>query len=347
MEEILNNPNLEYYRQKFAVVANGNYFSDGRDFIVKSIREFGFEAEGFDDFEGFREYNPTCVLVIGITTQPKPKDPSKIWVAFQTEQLYNEKTGGIHQTPWWLKKTVPYIKEYDIIVEHSYTNAETLEKILNKKRNRKTILVDPIFGAGDKFFDNSGEDEKEYDLFFVGWHSRLKNCLYSRRDVILNALAKKYKVYPPSNNLWGEKKQEAIRKSKICLNLHYEEARFMETGRLWDYFSNHAFVMSDRIYNSYPFVENEDYCSFFLTDIEKKIDYYLSHDEERKRIADNAFEKISRLSGDSQGIASLIDAVLLESDRRNYKKEVKIMKYRRRHQWIYDHLPKNIRDRIM
>ena len=345
MNGILKNPNFEYYRQKFAIVANGNYFSEGRDFIVKTIRSFGFEAEGFDNFESFREYDPTCVLVIGVTMQPKPNDKSKIWVAFQSEQLYNKKTGGIHQTPGWLKKTIPYIKKYDIIIDHSKTNAETLEKIINKNQ-KKNILVTPLFGVTTKAFDEI-DYEKEYDILFVGWHSRLKNCLYSRRDAILNALAEKYNVYPPSNNLWGEKKQEAIRKSKICLNLHYEEARFMETARLWDYFSNHAFVMSDRIYDPYPFVQDEDYCSFFLTDIEEKIDYYLAHDEERRKIADNAFKKVSELSDNTDAVSLLIDAVLLEADKRNYKNEVKISKYRRRHQWIYDHLPKNIRDRIM
>ena len=345
MNEILNNPNFEYYRQKFAVLANNNYFRGARDAWVKRLREFGFEAEGFEKFEDFKNYDPTCVIVIGINYFEKPKDRSKIWVAVQQEQFYHPKIGGVYEARLWFKRSLPYLKNYDIILDFSKTNVEVMEKC--RQLRKKNIIMHAPAGAGEFSICENPNAEKEYDLLFVGWHSRSKHMPYSRRYGILEPLLKKYNVYPLSNSLWGEKKQEAIRKSKICLNLHPEETRVMESSRFLDYFANHAFVMSDRIYDPAPFADGEDFVSFFLTDIEDKIDYYLSHEEERNRIADNAFEKVKKISFGKDAVALTLDAVLLEAEKRNYPKVMKQFNYRRRRQWIYDHLPKNIRDRIM
>ena len=345
MNEILKAPSFKYYKQRFAVVGNSKYFLSGRNVCIQHLRSRGFEAEGFDDFDAFCEYDPTCVIVLGITTQPKPNDKSKIWVAIQTEQFYHNKTGGIYKTPVWLKKSLPFLKKYDIIMDFSKTNVEVIEKTCNRF-GKKNVLFYPLF-FGCEFSISDVVEEKEYDILFVGWHSRIDGIPFNRRGLILESLQKKYKVYPPSNNLWGEKKLEAIRKSKICLNLHHEEARYTETMRLLDYFNNHAFVMSDRIYDSAPFVDGEDYISFFITELEKKIDYYLANDAERESIANHAFEKVKSLPDTTEAIDLLIDAVILEADKRNYPLEMKAWRRRLRRQWIYDHLPRSIRDRIM
>ena len=344
MNNIVKDRHFGYYHQKFAVVANNNYFRPGRDVWVKQLREFGFDAEAFESFEDFRTYDPTCVIVLGITNHPKPNDRSKIWVAIQTEQFYHRSTGGIHQTTQWLKKSLPYLKRYDIIMDFSKTNAESIAASCRSLR-KKNILVHPFCCLGEFPISNAAV-EKEYDLLFVGWHSRMQNCTYSRRDLILQELAKTYKIYPLSNELWGEEKLNAIKKSKICLNLHSEESRVMETARLLDYFSNHAFVLSDRIFDSSPFIDGEDYASFFLTDLSQKIDYYLSHEDEREKIAESAYQKVAQIDF-GKAAAMLVDAVLLEADRKGYKKEMRRYNRRRFRSWIYHHLPEKIRDKIM
>lgn len=346
MNNITNNQNLSYYNQRFAVVGNGNYFTPGREIWVNRIRSRGFEAKGFDDFESFKEYNPTCVIVFGITQHPKPNDRKKIWVAIQTEHFYHPKTGGIHHTPQWLKKSLPLLKAYDIIMDFSRTNIDAIERS-GKKLRKKNILLHPLCSLGEFSVCTNSAIEKEYDILFIGWHSRIAGSPYSRRGIILEELMKKYKLYPLSNDLWGEEKQKAIRQSKICLNLHYEESRFIEIERMLDYSANHAFIMSDRIFDSTPFVDGEDYVSFFLTDLEDRIDYYLSHDEERQKIADHAFQKVKQLSEDSGAVDLVLDAVLLEADRKNYPREMRSWRRRRLRYRIYKHLPEKIRDKIM
>ena len=149
--------------------------------------------------------------------------------------------------------------------------------------------------------------EQKYDLLFIGEATGVDG----RRERILNMLDRKYNLYPLKSNLWGEEKADAILNSKICLNLHFDNSLCCEYPRLGDYFANKKFVLSEKMYNFLPFIDGEDYVSFYEGQLCKTIDYYLANPNEAKLIASNAFDKFSKFSLDEK-VDMLLSPLILE-----------------------------------
>ena len=306
--ELLDDERFSYYRLKFALVSKSACFIVKRDFLLEKLKDAGFEAEIFDSFEAFAAFDPDCVVVFQPMDFPVPKDKSKIWVAFQAEQLYTRETGGEIFSKTHLKALKPYLKVYDIILDFSEENANLLRRYT---KARVELFCD--YARKRVCLSEELTNAPEYDILFIGNMPGVDG----RRQAIIDHLSKKYKVHPMAFDLWREKKVRAIKNSKICLNIHYEEARFEEQERFLDYIENHAFVLSEPMYNPI-FEDGKEYVSFYLSDLDKKIDYYLSHEDERQRIADRAYEHYEKLASEEseKSFHRFLDCVILESYRR-------------------------------
>jgi hypothetical protein len=153
-------------------------------------------------------------------------------------------------------------------------------------------------------------------LFFTGWATGIHN----RREEILKVLSNRYNIYPKYENLWGEEKEKAILSSKICLNIHFDNGLVFESPRMYEYLANKRFVLTEKISDSYPFIEGEDYESFYIHNMFQKIDYYLSHPQERNRIAKNGYNKISQYMLDDN-IGTILERFILEKWIRKSRKQ--------------------------
>ena len=294
----------DYYKQKIAVVGDSNYFIKYRDALAMCIREYGFDAKVYSEIRMALSDNPTCVIVICPQLFHKPpKRKDVFWVMVQTEQLFDK----IGQNHLFLKKNLirvkPYLAHYDLILETCYNNIEGLKKI--------TRTPVEFFSAGcyeKQVFNSNSVQNKDYDLIFIGD----RNGIFNRRKNLLEYLCKRYKVFPEVDGLWGDERDNAIAKCRIGINIHYEEGRYSDSMRLNMLIKNKCFVLSEPIDYPYPYVANEDYGEFILTNVCERIDYYLSHEEERKKIIEHAYNKYySKNMRDS--IKVLIDWIILKS----------------------------------
>lgn len=127
-------------------------------------------------------------------------------------------------------------------------------------------------------------------------------------------------MYPKYEKLWGEEKEQAIMSSKICLNIHFDNSLVYESPRMYEYLANKKFVLSEKISDSYPFIEGEDYESFYINNIVQKIEYYLVHPEERNRIAMNGYNKINHYLIDDN-IEVILERFILEKWIRKSKRQ--------------------------
>jgi len=138
------------------------------------------------------------------------------------------------------------------------------------------------------------ETEPEFDLLFLG---NLPGTA-ERRARMLEELSQRYRVYP-TTYAWGEKKTDAIRNSAICLNIHYYESGGFESPRIFDYLSQHAFVLSERSDECFPFTPAHDFADFVGREhLVQQIDHYLALPEERDRIRENGFRTASQYTFD-------------------------------------------------
>ena len=303
----------EYYKHKIAVVGKRNFFVDYRDSLVSSIRQYGFDATAYTEIDEALVDNPTCVVVINPLLYPRPNNKSIIWIMIQTEQLFHNDDNT--QQIFFegnVKRIKPYLSFYDLILEWDRINIMGLQKLTKTK-----VVYCPHYWYPSLDYNvcSDGIEDKKYDLLFIGNMPGVDN----RRQKLLDFLIERYKTFPIRNDLWGINKAKALASAKICLNIHFDESRYMESARLNDYFSNKCFVLSEPIRNPEPFIEGKDYIEFFWTNICNLIDYYLEHERERNAIAESAYRRIHEHTLlDSARV--LIDNLILESYNRYRKK---------------------------
>jgi len=320
MSSFLNHRFFSYYDLSFAVVGRNLYFARLKQDIVEFLKASGFPADQYESLDDVlcSEKNYNSIIVVNPLNFQLPKDRHRIWVAIQTEQIYSKIIGGGEYTKNnknWLRR---YLKNYDIVMDFSEVVAAEISKGFHGRVGVMKYSISSL--PSQEFFYS--EKNKKYDILFIGEIENVVGSLYSRRKLILDRLSRKYVLHPNADHLWGTEKEKAIEESRVCLNLHSEETRYYEIERLRDYASKGAFILSDRMFEDSPFQDGEDFISFFLGNLESKIDFYLEHAEEREKIAKNAFLKNYAMSLDNS-LGKMLDNILLESRERQQKEERK------------------------
>lgn len=298
---------------KVAVVGKGEYFVPYREALVEAIEEFGFEARGFDGFN--YEYCPDVFLVINPIQYMEEKlfKNDFIYAGIQTEQISNNEVYCINMGRRNYERLKPCLSTYDFIFEWS----PAAFRYLHQKH--KNVHFFPHCNFRSMQYHEKYENIKEsYEIFFTGWATGIDN----RRANLLNLLSKNFNMYPKYENLWGGEKEKAISASKICLNIHFDSGLVFESPRIYEYIANKRFVLTEKISDSYPFVEGEDYESFYIHNVLEKVDYYLSNNEARERIALNGYNKINKHML-TDNIHIILERLLLE---KSYRKTNRLSK---------------------
>ena len=306
---------FSYCNIRFAVILQEHPFcvNEGKQ-IAHHLKNKGFDVSVFSEFEAFAEniFNYDCAIVLNPVFQPAPLLKNNIiWVGIQTEQFCIEGYGGMYYK-WNTRMMKNKLPSYHIMYEFSHFNYQYLLNYCQENKIDTYIkFFEPICeGVSNKLsFENQ---HPKYDVFFVGY---IPDKL-DRRQLILDYLANHFNVFPNTSGLWKDDLQDAIFNSKVCLNLHSGETLAFELHRFETYFSAGSFVISENIEDSYPYIDGKDFVSSSLKELESKISYYLSHDNERNAIAKNAFERYSSLDT----FASKVDKIIKDVTIFNYER---------------------------
>lgn len=99
--------------------------------------------------------------------------------------------------------------------------------------------------------------------------------------------------YMGSVDYWSEM-PKVFRESKINLNFTIPNIKSGIPLRVWDVLGSGGFLLTNyQAEIPYYFTEGEDLVCFDgVEDMREKVAYYLAHEEERKRIADNGYRKV-------------------------------------------------------
>ena len=299
--------------EKVIIVSESNYF----EILSKSIEKY-FISKGFitEITNKIVSQKNSIVIIINPIRQFSrrfSKTKNTLYCALQTEQIYNPYDLGFNffyrfNTRFSMKKI---LNCFDIIYDFSINNAKYLSQKFKKYRYFH-------YGHSDLMTRNTDVNE-EYDLFFIG-------SINDRRKNILDKLSQKYSIYPLSEELWGDNLYIAMRKCRICLNIHYDDAMTFESFRIIEYFANERFVISEYIQNSYPFIAGEDYIQFDQQNLEKIVDFYLKNPEARLKIAMNATLKSKDNSLD-KSINKIYNELIFQYNDRQIAKKIKIFKF--------------------
>lgn len=267
---------------KIAVVSSSQYFTEYAHALVRSFRALGAEAESFDHFN--HDYGPDGFLVIhpGMFRKQKFYHKDFIYGAVQTEQISSPEVGAREYALPRYNIMLREYKRYDFTFEWSRASYRTI------KKRKDSIYFVPHGGLKEYDYSAQYPDEKEeYDLLFLGDNTGYKG----RRTELLEWLDRKYRLYPWQKPVWGEEKKKAILRSKICLNIHYQESLVFESPRIYEYLCNKRFVLTEPVFDPYPFEDGKDFVSFLPFNLSAQIDLYLRDEKKRKAVAESGYRK--------------------------------------------------------
>ena len=264
---------------RLAIISNEGYFADFTDGCAAGLGNLGFTVRLLDELPADGDWD--AILVVGIHKFPDvPCYRKTVLLGVQTEQL-------------------PLMQSSDRRLNRNLKRFRAVCGFYNRLFEWNPSLYTAGVG-GDVFLpygcrSQFGFDtEKVHDVLFIG---NLGGS--QRRNELLTSLANQFNFYPDYSPGFGVRKAEAIRGSRICINIHYYTGCGFEAPRVFDYLSCGAFVLSERVISTYPFIvgrDLEDYSG--ANELACKIAYYLEHDEERQAIAKQGFQTASNYSYD-------------------------------------------------
>jgi len=128
--------------------------------------------------------------------------------------------------------------------------------------------------------------QRDIDVLFLGASSlrrRLKLAYLHWRGIKVTALG-------DWNNraYWGENRVRLINRARIFLNIPRFAAQFTRL-RFTLGAANKALIVSEPLYNSAPFEPGKHYVAAPYREMPEVIHYYLSHEEERRKIAEEGY----------------------------------------------------------
>jgi spore maturation protein CgeB len=108
---------------------------------------------------------------------------------------------------------------------------------------------------------------------------------------------------------YEEDMPKVFARSKINMNFTIRNIRTGLPLRIWDILGAGGFLLTNYQIELNDFFENGKDLVYYesLDDMERKADYYLNHEEERKMIAENGHRKVMRYHSYDARIAEMLE----------------------------------------
>lgn len=205
-------------------------FKDLAKGVYQSLRDLNFDVQLTDKLT---KNNDDIFIIFGANDFLEFL-PEK-YIIYQLEQTNIYENGKKKNLP---EKYIHIMRNAIQIWDYSSENIKCLDKTYNLKNLKYVpILYSPAFQT----IQNINEKyNKPIDILFIG-------ALNKRRESILNKLKmnKNLIIEVGNYNIWDEKRDYLVEKSKIILNIHFSENSILETARISYLIANRSFVISE------------------------------------------------------------------------------------------------------
>jgi len=195
--------------------------------------------------------------------------PTALWYC---EQIGNERE--LDYESFLRRKELAYnAAAFDFVFSHDKANME-----IYKTMGCKRVYWLPSAVINTAVHRRLGLP-KRYNITFVGSKT-------NRRNTLLIALSKYFEIYTP--NIWNiHELNQVFNESKIVLNIHLSDLLNTET-RIGEVLGSGSFLLTEELSSKDLFVDGKHIVQWKRGDIDdliNKIKYYLLHEDERERIA--------------------------------------------------------------
>lgn len=155
-----------------------------------------------------------------------------------------------------------------------------------------------VFEAGVK----DQPENRPNDLVFLGSYSPRRELFISRNADLFNrhnshitiTRLEKPKFLKTPGFYANEKRNQLLRSSKILINIHAEDNRYFEWLRVMMTLANRCLFMTELSDHIEPLINHKHIVMTDIEDIPAQCDYYLTHEDERLKIVNRAYDFVTR-----------------------------------------------------
>ena len=216
------------------------------------------------------------------------------------------------------------ISHPDLVTDEEYESYDicfiSSEKYANELNDKLNTPIKPLLQCTDPdVFYFSKQDDIAEDVLFVGitrgvYREIIKDMMKTDFDVSIYGTGWEQYVnekYIKGQFIPNEKVHEYYSSCKILLNDHWEDMRDLDfpSNRLFDALACGTFVISDKIPSAETLFEGNVITYENAEDLNEKIKYYLSHDEERRMIAEKGKEIVLKNHTFDNRVDTIIDSL--------------------------------------
>lgn len=155
-----------------------------------------------------------------------------------------------------------------------------------------------VFEAGVK----DQPENQPNDLVFLGSYSPRRELFISRNADLFNrhnthitiTRLEKPKFLKTPGFYANEKRNQLLRSSKILINIHAEDNAYFEWLRVMMTLANRCLFMTELSDHIEPLINHKHIVMTDIEDIPAQCDYYLTHEDERLKIVNRAYDFVTR-----------------------------------------------------
>jgi len=247
-------------------------FIELAELIYFSLAELGVKS----NIEFNKIYTETKNIIIGCHLL----DPNlieqipKSTIIVNTEQIYKDKTD-------WNKNIYTWVRNFEVW-DYSEKNIQKLCQIGVNTAKLLKIGYQKELARLDNF------KNKDIDILFYG-------TVNERRKEVLNKLIHKGLNVKKLFGVYGKERDKLIERSKVVINLHAYESQIFEIVRVFYLLTNSVAVVGE--VNETTEINNMFLEGIYAANYDGLVDACIElvkSDELRKKVANNAFESISK-----------------------------------------------------
>jgi len=247
-------------------------FIELAELIYFSLAELGVKS----NIEFNKIYTETKNIIIGCHLL----DPNlieqipKSTIIVNTEQIYKDKTD-------WNKNIYTWVRDFEVW-DYSEKNIQKLCQIGVNTAKLLKIGYQKELARLDNF------KNKDIDILFYG-------TVNERRKEVLNKLIHKGLNVKKLFGVYGKERDKLIERSKVVINLHVYESQIFEIVRVFYLLTNSVAVVGE--VNETTEINNMFLEGIYAANYDGLVDACIElvkSDELRKKVANNAFESISK-----------------------------------------------------
>jgi hypothetical protein len=207
-------------------------------------------------------------------------------------------------TLWWDTCNSTFLRSISSVIKcvdvHGIMDNPTLnfgEEAGAQLLKQKAIC---LFSAFDLDLE---ERQRDIDVAFLGQTSAYRSVRKAYLDFLLeNKVPLHYSAYEKNQQCTHEKYYEILSRSKIGINFSMSVDVHQLKARVFETMLAGGLLLEERNdQTAYYFTEDVEYVAFSTQDeLLEKINYYLAHEDERRKIAEAGFRRVKRLFGGRQ-----------------------------------------------